>query len=49
MDLLQTLNKASRYVSEAIVRIFAPARDHYPATGILPFQGDLYEQSRWAD
>jgi hypothetical protein len=49
MQLLQTLNTAFRYVSEAIMRIFAPSHDHYPATGMLPFQGDFHGRSQWAD
>ena len=46
MTLIQ---KMMRYLSEAVVRIFAPYDDHYPATGVVPFQGDFYTQSLWAD
>ena len=48
MKLIQVLSVAFQYVSEAVVRVFAPSNDHYPATGMIPFQGDPYE-SRWAD
>jgi hypothetical protein len=37
------------YLSEAVVRIFAPANDHYPATGMVPFMGDVYNQSPWVE
>ncbi|MEO0376773.1 MAG: hypothetical protein AAF329_19570 [Cyanobacteria bacterium P01_A01_bin.17] len=48
MKLMQMLNQAFRYLTEAMVRTFTPAEHHYPATGVVPFMGDDYEQS-WAD
>lgn len=48
MKLMQMLNQAFRYLSEAAMLIFAPTEHHYPATGIVPFMGDDYKRS-WAD
>jgi len=49
MKVIQTCQKVVQYVSEAIGRIFAPNEEHYPATGIQPFEGELPKKSRWAD
>ena len=29
-----------RYISSAVIRIFSPSDDNYPATGVQPFEGD---------
>ena len=30
---------AFQFLSEAVLEIFSPARDNYPATGVQPFEG----------
>ncbi|NJR56253.1 MAG: hypothetical protein HC768_17845 [Acaryochloris sp. CRU_2_0] len=51
MGVSQRIRQASRHIllsgqrgiqwiSRAIFRIFSPTDDHYPATGIQPFEGD---------
>ena len=37
------------FISEAVGRVFAPLEDHYPATGILPFDGEIVHNSGWND
>lgn len=49
MKLITFLAQGSKYLSEAVGRIFAPNDDHYPATGIVPFYGDPNYQSIWVD
>jgi hypothetical protein len=34
------------FIAAAARRIFAPTDDKYPATGIQPFEGDIYEERR---
>lgn len=29
-----------RYISGAVIRIFGPTDDNYPATGVQPYEGD---------
>lgn len=49
MKLMHLLTNIIQYLSEAVGRIFAPNDDHYPATGIMPYQGDPYYASLWID
>ena len=39
MNLSKSLTNAMRYVSEAAIRLFSPSDDHYPNTGVQPFEG----------
>ena len=38
----------TQYISEAVMRIFAPNDDAYPLIGVQPFTGDIYH-GRTAD
>lgn len=49
MSIITLVRRVIQYVSEAVTRIFAPNDDHYPATGVVPFQGETHKKSRWAD
>jgi hypothetical protein len=37
------------YLTEAFVRIFAPNDDEYPAIGIQPFEGEIYQPTSGLD
>ena len=43
MKLMQVLNQAFQYLSEAMGQTFTPTEHHYPATGVIPFMGDSGE------
>jgi hypothetical protein len=47
MNVLNLVRDAFQYVSEAVVRIFKPANDDYPETGVQPFEGEPF--SKWVD
>jgi len=38
--LTQKLMNMVEYLSDAIARIFTPAKDDFPATGAQPYKGD---------
>ncbi|MEM6426464.1 MAG: isochorismate synthase [Cyanobacteria bacterium P01_H01_bin.119] len=40
MKIAQTFNNAAQYLLEAFGRIFSPADDQYPDTGVQPFDGE---------
>jgi hypothetical protein len=40
--------KMTQYISEAVMRIFAPNDDAYPNIGVQPFTGEPYKK-RTAD
>ena len=48
MNMMELVGKVLNYISEAVGRIFSPLEDHYPATGILPFDGDITHDS-WSE
>ncbi len=48
MNFMRMIGQALQYLTEAMAWTFTTAEHHYPATGIIPFMGDDYEQS-WAD
>jgi len=35
-----TPQRIIRYISSAAIRTFSPSDDHYPPTGVQPFEGD---------
>lgn len=39
MNISRSLANGMRFVSEAVTRIFGPTDDHYPPTGVQPFEG----------
>lgn len=48
MSLYKWFDNISRYISEAVVRIFAPSDDAYPVIGVQPFNGDPFQdKSNW--
>lgn len=49
MNIYKLFDNITRYISEAVVRIFGPTDDAYPATGVQPFSGDPYREHRRAD
>lgn len=44
MKVLNALNSVLRFVIEGVGKIFAPNEEHYPATGVVPFSGEPYQQ-----
>ncbi len=44
MNILQSLQDAVRYVSEGVSKVFSPSDDHYPQTGVQPFEGDPFSK-----
>lgn len=49
MNIVEIVKNMIRFISEAVGGIFAPSHDHYPATGIQPFDGETYHSSGWAE
>lgn len=47
MKAFDLVVNAIHYVSEGVSRIFSPRDDHYPETGVQPFDGDPL--SEWVD
>ena len=45
MFISRMLSNITQYISEAVMRIFAPSDDAYPNTGVQPFTGDIYKKS----
>lgn len=44
MSIFKWLQDAIGSFSRAVVRIFSPNDDHYPATGAQPYSGDPYNE-----
>jgi hypothetical protein len=38
-----------QYITEAFVRIFSPNDDEYPAIGVQPFEGEVYQSNSGLD
>lgn len=49
MGIYRLLESITRYISEAVVRIFGPSDDAYPATGVQPFSGEPFHGNKKAD
>jgi hypothetical protein len=49
MSIYKWFDNLTQYISEAVVRIFAPSDDAYPASGVQPFSGDPFIKPRRAD
>ena len=47
MNILNIVRDAIQYVSEAAGRIFRPADDNYPETGVQPYDGEPF--SKWVN
>jgi hypothetical protein len=46
MAIIKTIKNLVQYITEAFVRIFAPTDDRYPAIGIQPFEGTIYQPNQ---
>jgi hypothetical protein len=49
MSIYKLFDSITQYISEAVVRIFSPSDDAYPATGVQPFSGEPLRETRRAD
>ncbi|HEY9634886.1 MAG TPA: hypothetical protein V6D14_15895 [Coleofasciculaceae cyanobacterium] len=49
MGIYRLFDNMTRYISEAVVRIFAPNDDTYPVTGVQPFSGEPFHEKRKAE
>jgi hypothetical protein len=47
MKIFDFAMNAIQYISEGVSRIFSPRDDHYPETGVQPFDGEPF--SEWVD
>ena len=44
MAITRIIANITQYISEAVMRIFAPNDDAYPVIGVQPFTGDPYKK-----
>ncbi len=44
--MFQWLQEALESFSRAVVRIFSPSDDQYPATGTQPYEGEPYSEEK---
>ncbi len=42
MFISKMLSNIAQYISEAVMRIFAPNDDAYPNSGVQPFTGEIF-------
>ncbi|MGF1541547.1 MAG: hypothetical protein ACFCU5_14035 [Pleurocapsa sp.] len=49
MTIIKTIKNLVQYITEAFVRIFTPADDQYPAIGVQPFEGTIYQPNSQTD
>lgn len=49
MSIYRMIDSVTRYISEAVTRIFGPSDDAYPATGVQPFTGEPFEAKHNSD
>ncbi|AFY69215.1 hypothetical protein Pse7367_0915 [Thalassoporum mexicanum PCC 7367] len=49
MKMFQYLAQATSFISDAITRIFGPAKDDYPKTGVQPYTGDPHPDPSWQE
>ena len=49
MGVYKLLENVSQYILEAMVRIFGPNDDEYPAIGVQPFEGEPYTENLGSD
>ncbi len=40
MNISKIFENITRYISQAVARIFSPTDDAYPKTGVQPFEGE---------
>ena len=46
MGIYKALESMTQYISEAVVRIFGPSDDAYPASGVQPFSGKPFQKNK---
>jgi hypothetical protein len=46
MAIFRIVASITQFISEAVIRIFAPNDDAYPIIGFQPFTGDPYKRGR---
>lgn len=46
MSVVQRVGEFLRSLVESGARMFTPAKDDYPESGVQPFQGDPYDERR---
>lgn len=46
MSIPKVIDDVIQYFSGAVSRIFAPSDDHYPNTGVQPFEGDVSKKEK---
>jgi hypothetical protein len=49
MGIYKLLDSIAQYLSEAVVRIFSPTDDAYPASGVQPFSGQPFNKNKRAN
>ncbi len=49
MGIYKRFDAITRYISEAVVRIFGPNDDAYPNIGVQPFSGEPFRKPKRAD
>lgn len=49
MGISRIIDSIAQYISEAVMRIFAPSDDAYPAIGVQPFAGEFFKPRRGED
>jgi hypothetical protein len=45
MKALELLSNSLRFILESVGKTFTPSEEHYPATGVVPYTGEPYQQS----
>ncbi|HEY9618560.1 MAG TPA: isochorismate synthase [Microcoleaceae cyanobacterium] len=46
MSVVQRIGEFLRSLVESGARIFTPAKDDYPESGVQPFQGEPFDETR---
>ena len=49
MFVARTVKNIIQYITEAFIRIFSPTDDQYPAIGVQPFEGTIYNPNSRLD
>jgi hypothetical protein len=47
MNVFEMIRDAVQFLSDGVTRIFKPSDDHYPETGVQPFEGEPF--SEWVE
>jgi len=49
MSIYKLFDGITQYISGAVIRIFGPTDDAYPATGVQPFSGEPFQKTKRQD